>query len=1221
MHYSLQNIILHHSYFRHKRVKIPCFGHTNNTGDNGAGKTSALQLIPVFYGYPPESFMSRAAGKDSFLDYYLPHTHSMIVFEYQRPGGMCCAILYRHPHSPKLIYRFASGAADQTLFTDNTADHFSQNGTTADLFKLLEKQEIYVSGQIGTISDYAAVLGNTQARLRRSQDKRLSIYARDFSLCPAGTQMQHIGELTGVLLNTGQLLNQLRRMLATTLMATISINKKPLHDKNSRLPETIRSLHLLTQEKTKLEQGVIEAKAMRNTLNDLAVQRHQAYRLSSRIQTEENRLNAEKEQLKEQNQTLESLFTQQLSIFAEEKATQEGCLKSTQKQLKMLNKQQENYRRDNMAGQERELANLSQYEDEYQAAYRFYNTLHESERLIIENFQRNCREVEQQAGKQKNALLQQQKSEQQKFRQTQTRLQEALEKLRQQERQEEGCLKAQHQQEAMVLIQARSDTKAAIGPAVLPTPEEAEELSDYNNQINQAETQQHHAARAAATAEQQHRQAEQSHKTAVAVCEETEGHIRRLDQEQQKLREILFGEGNLLSFLRQSGTDWHQDIAKIINPDLLLHKSLQPQWHANQHNFYGLSIDTRQLALPAEAADEATQQQRWNRLQEKMGLLQRQLTEQQNTAAALFQAAANAQTAWTQKTIAASRAEQHTLSLKQALNQAKIRHVQTANERRQAAEETAQQAETDLEQQQQQHQQAQADLQHKFFIKQQQFQAQITQTKDEFDAILVDFDERNAAIEQHTEAQIAALSHSRDRALATEGVDPKTLKQAEQKLQAVETKIERIKKTRESVYRYQQWLANEWPQHNHLIEEAEAQEIALAHLQSQIENLRNQHTQAQRQITQKQQILNQKAARHSQQQDMLKTLLHKLNDTLSTDLTDETSKNTEQTELDKLPFDAFTATVQNSLVRQQEQEKTLKQAVLAANTALQHGDLAQAWQDRMAAYHHFPFGTLPYNLAAMDQIAEMLQYDIPQTISSNIQTFRSVADGIHNYYQDLQNFNHQVQRLSKRLSAQINAEHGFPALSDIQIRLTSAIEDESLYNGLKIFAHKWEDESEPNRLPEDKMLEAFTNALHILEHSNINTEQTASLIHLEISCKEQGRPFVLSHHTNLKKSSSEGISTLLTVVLFASLTRYLCPDPDTVIHWPLDELGRLSSGNIRLLFEFMDKQHIRLFCAQPELNALLSNLFVCKNDIDRNIGVVHYQAAKRSANPLLEHPQ
>jgi len=96
---GLTSIILHDSYFRGKRTRINCNGHTNNNGDNGAGKTSALILIPIFYGQEPNKLISRAGNKSNFVEYYLPSNQSLIVYEYSRQQASniqtYCVCLYR----------------------------------------------------------------------------------------------------------------------------------------------------------------------------------------------------------------------------------------------------------------------------------------------------------------------------------------------------------------------------------------------------------------------------------------------------------------------------------------------------------------------------------------------------------------------------------------------------------------------------------------------------------------------------------------------------------------------------------------------------------------------------------------------------------------------------------------------------------------------------------------------------------------------------------------------------------------------------------------------------------------------------------------------------------------------------------------------------------------------------------------------------------------------
>ncbi|MCP5409578.1 MAG: ATP-binding protein [Chromatiaceae bacterium] len=94
---GLLRIILIDSFIAGKRVVVDLDGHAALSGGNGAGKTTFLVLLPIFYGAEPRQVETRAAGKDSFVDHYLPRPTSLIIYEYERGDGLCCAVLYRPP--------------------------------------------------------------------------------------------------------------------------------------------------------------------------------------------------------------------------------------------------------------------------------------------------------------------------------------------------------------------------------------------------------------------------------------------------------------------------------------------------------------------------------------------------------------------------------------------------------------------------------------------------------------------------------------------------------------------------------------------------------------------------------------------------------------------------------------------------------------------------------------------------------------------------------------------------------------------------------------------------------------------------------------------------------------------------------------------------------------------------------------------------------------------
>src|ERR1035437_2997649 len=65
------------------------------TGSNGVGKTTTLQLLPLFFGHSPNQIAPVGENRESMLRFVLPHPECAIAYEYQRgddPTDVCnCA--------------------------------------------------------------------------------------------------------------------------------------------------------------------------------------------------------------------------------------------------------------------------------------------------------------------------------------------------------------------------------------------------------------------------------------------------------------------------------------------------------------------------------------------------------------------------------------------------------------------------------------------------------------------------------------------------------------------------------------------------------------------------------------------------------------------------------------------------------------------------------------------------------------------------------------------------------------------------------------------------------------------------------------------------------------------------------------------------------------------------------------------------------------------------
>ena len=79
-------LILIDSYSPGRVVEFPVDGGAVLTGRNGRGKTTLLQLVPIFYGENPARIVGTETNRLDFNGYYLPRLTSYIVLRVPAPG-------------------------------------------------------------------------------------------------------------------------------------------------------------------------------------------------------------------------------------------------------------------------------------------------------------------------------------------------------------------------------------------------------------------------------------------------------------------------------------------------------------------------------------------------------------------------------------------------------------------------------------------------------------------------------------------------------------------------------------------------------------------------------------------------------------------------------------------------------------------------------------------------------------------------------------------------------------------------------------------------------------------------------------------------------------------------------------------------------------------------------------------------------------------------------
>jgi len=115
--YQLKKIILIDSFWTGKTVLLNLDGHINLSGTNGAGKTTFLRLIQLFWGERPSNIVSSTGSKKGFLEYYLPRNSSYLIYEYQRPKQQTCHVMIQSD-GRAAKYKFIDAPFNKEFYID-----------------------------------------------------------------------------------------------------------------------------------------------------------------------------------------------------------------------------------------------------------------------------------------------------------------------------------------------------------------------------------------------------------------------------------------------------------------------------------------------------------------------------------------------------------------------------------------------------------------------------------------------------------------------------------------------------------------------------------------------------------------------------------------------------------------------------------------------------------------------------------------------------------------------------------------------------------------------------------------------------------------------------------------------------------------------------------------------------------------------------------------------
>ncbi len=196
MYAGLRKVIAINSYQKKKMFSEYDFNSpTQLTGDNGAGKTSLLRLIPFFYGATGTQIVRKSNVNKPFAEWYLPHNNSYLVFEYITARSQIAHVICYRNLSTKggIVYLFVKGEFEQSVLIKQDHEEKPYAITCTKLAAELTAKGLDYESRITSVKEYREIIQNINAGNRNNK-------FLGYSLCSGRNDVRHIEKITAALI-------------------------------------------------------------------------------------------------------------------------------------------------------------------------------------------------------------------------------------------------------------------------------------------------------------------------------------------------------------------------------------------------------------------------------------------------------------------------------------------------------------------------------------------------------------------------------------------------------------------------------------------------------------------------------------------------------------------------------------------------------------------------------------------------------------------------------------------------------------------------------------------------------------------------------------------------------------------------------------------------------------------------------------------------------------
>jgi len=1192
--YSLLRIIIIDSFWQGQVNELDLTGHTQLEGTNGAGKTSLMRLLPLFYGMRPSDIVSKVDQAKNFADFYLPRESSILVYEYARPFGQTCQVLATSD-GRGVHFKFIDDAYDSQYFIANV------EGGKAKPFTISEIEKNYrnigkESSKFLGIDKYRQVIQNLRSG-RKHKEIRLLQNRFSFSeqACP------HIDKVINGTIEKNLDFEAVKRMLVAIASDHLARDTNDEKEQLSLNKADITNWLADIQASRAIKKVADKISVWQSDFSDFSSLIHKLQHLHAEVTAHQSRLEnkqQERDTLKKSSIATRSALEIDLVTTTEQyqKALFDLMAKidADLSRINLLDEDKLNYDEDDASSYRIKADQASQIQAELNEVIAVIEAFEGNITKIGDKFDKLIQKIEVEKLKSINSNTEQSTLISTQSNQQLTRINDVF-------HQQEHDLNAQLHKEELKLQKDQQTIQHQLDIAnqQLNQPIIPQQLTDdiQDNLIALSHAQQNYNALVQQESELQKQQYQLEKKQDQHLTQRSEfnRYLEQLRQDYQHVElQLLPQSGSLHHYLINEplAANWQNNIGRLLTTEQLSRSDLNPQWSETNNgveNLYGLSIDLQQLPCDDSLfLDEA-------QLREKRQLIETKIQTQIDKVTQLDDHL---------KTIAKDITQLKTNvgQQSQRLNQQKLTlgQLQTQQEslviKKQLAIKTHRQT---IEVQRQSYNQ-QLKLVDK---KQQNFNENKNEQRHELTndklekCMVVESDRDNqltllseqlSIIKSNTKQRLSDLK--KQQASDIKHLDPEgevdkriaTRTTLEQNLQHCSLFAQKARD-------YQSFINERYCHRDALVEENQNRKIIKRNLESNQEETSTE-------LTTKINDLKQLIRKTNHEKQATDDLLVQLNDNKR--LCEMSAINSELSEQE--PENQADLTVSFCQDFHQQFKVIEKRLTSQLNTFSERfrkehsgSELFENWQKLLR--DNDKYSGAKALLKYQEPISELLN-SAEQKQQSTYQLVTVNATMINEFYQHIENFGRNIKRIGKLLSAKVTALAHFEALADISVTTVMKQEELDYWGPLQKFAEVFELYKDQLRdglgdVPDDlvfamqKLASYLPNEGFVLAHNN--------LFDLEFTIVEKGQVKQARNAKQLKKVSSTGLSYLAMLSLFAGLLGMLRGDSKhaSQIILPVDELGELAAENIDLLLQMFNDNHISMLSASPSTDRHILSLY------------------------------